>query len=324
MHRSIASRATSPCSGPSAALNRTRRPNVYETHSRLPRPELIRNPALAAELQSALERGKYDTLFALLCRLSGLPGPRANEPLARAFAAEVARAGPHADKLLRALCAMGPTRAPAGTDGEFLAMVGAACLGARLAHRPDAALMEQLRALADDPRHRVRESVGRALVDASSVRGDELAHLLSAWSDGYLGATVALEAVTARVWLDRSKSAEAALGRLEEAFALAERASRADQRSQGYRTLVKALAEAPARLLDRFPRETLAWLESKAGTPDVALRAALSELLRKARSRGHGASSLEKFEQVLADSAPPRRDPRTYVGPTRKRGARRR
>jgi len=325
MRPSIVSPVPSPCSEPSAAhkaaLSRT---NVDETRSRLARPELIRNRALAAELDSALARRSYDALFALLRRLSGLPGPRANEPLARAFAAEVARAGPDTDELVRALCAVGPAHAPAGTDGEFLAMVGAACIGARLAESPDAALIEQLRALADDPRHRIRESVARALVEASRAHGDALALLLSAWTDGYLGATVALEALTARVWLDRARSAQPALDRLEEAFGLAEGAARADQRSQGYRALVKVLAEAPARLLDRFPRETLVWLESKAGTPDVALRAALSALLPTARSRGHGAPSLEKFEQVLAESAPPRRDPKTYVGPTRKRGSRRR
>ena len=203
-------------------------------------------------------------------------------------------------------------------------MVGAACIGARLAEKPDAALIAELRALADDPRHRVREAVSRSLIDASRARGDEIAHLLSAWTDGYLGATVALEALTARIWLDRAKSVDRALSRLDEAFGLAERASRSDQRSQGYRALVKVLGEAPARMLDRFPRETLVWLESKADTRDVALRGAMSELLRTARSRGHGASSLEKVEKVFAESAPPRRDPKTYVGPTRKRGARRR
>jgi hypothetical protein len=95
---------------------------------------------------------------------------------------------------------------------------------------------------------------------------------LSAWTDGYLGAAVALEALTAREWLDRSPSASSVLGRLEEAFDLAERAPRADQRSQGYRLLVKSLADAPARLLDRFPQATLAWLEGKAVTRDVDLR----------------------------------------------------
>jgi hypothetical protein len=285
---------------------------------------LLRNRALAAEIETALARGNYVTLFAMLRRLSGLPGPRANDPLASAFGEEVARAGPRADGLIGALCAMTPARAPAGTDSEFLPIVAAACLGARLALAPDADLMERLLLLAEDARHRVRDGVVRALVEASRARGDDLAALLSAWTGGYLGAAVALEALTTRAWLDRSRTADAILSRLEESFDLVERAPRADQRSQGYRLLVKSLAEAPAKLLDRFPAVTLAWLESKAATRDVALRAGLSDLLRSAPSRGHGARSLEKLEQALAASAPVRRDPKTYVGPTRKRGARRR
>jgi hypothetical protein len=285
---------------------------------------VLRNRALVAELENALARRNYVALFALLRRLSGLPGPRANDQLASAFGQEVARAGKGADDLVRELCAMSLSRAPAGTDLEFLPIVGAACLGARLVDSPDGELLEQLRLLAEDPRHAVRDGVCRALVEASRAQGDLLADLLSAWTDSYLGAAVALSALTARVWLDRSKSATAVLSRLEEAFDLAERAPRADQRSQGYRLLVKSLGEAPARLIDRFPAPALTWLESKAATGDVALRAALTDLLQNARSRGHGAATLEKVEQALAASAPPRRDPKTYVGPTRKRGARRR
>jgi hypothetical protein len=284
----------------------------------------IRNRALAVELDTALARRSYAPLFSLLRRLSGLPGPRANDQLAWAVGEEVARAGPRGDELIRELCAMNDSRAPAGSDGEFLPMVGAACIGARLAEKPDAELVERLRPLAEDPRHRVRDGVCRALAEASRSRGEELAELLSTWTDSYLGAAVALEALTTRSWLDRSKSATTVLCRLEEAFQLAESAPRADQRSQGYRLLVQRLAESPARLLDRFPAATLDWLEGKASTSDVALRAAISDLLRTARSRGHGSGALEKVEQALSASAPPRRDPKTYVGPTRKRGSRRR
>jgi hypothetical protein len=289
---------------------------------------VIRNQALAAELETALTKRRYEALFALLRRLSGLPGPRANDALATAFGEEVAKLGPRADDLVKQLAAVDDVRAPTGTDGEFLPMVAAACLGARLktaeTGAPLAAVLSDLRPLADDTRHKIRESVVRSLVDASRARGDDLAGALSAWSDGYLGAAVALEALTQRNWLDRARSAAAALERLGEAFDLVESAPRSDQRSQGYRLLVKIMSEAPARLLDRFPRETLAWLESKVTTGDVALREAFSELLRKARARGHGAATLEKVEHAFAESAPPRRDPKTYVGPTRKRGAKRR
>jgi hypothetical protein len=184
--------------------------------------------------------------------------------------------------------------------------------------------MDQLRVLAEDPRHRVRESVVNTLVEASRLQADALVALLGRWTDGYLGAAVALDALTARPWLDRSRSAEPSLARFDEAFSLIEDAPRADRRSQGYRTLVKALVAAPAKLLDRFPAATLTWLESRAGTTDETLREALTELLDDARARGHGVATLEHVEKVLADGAKPRRDPRTYVGPTRKRGTRRR
>jgi hypothetical protein len=88
--------------------------------------------------------------------------------------------------------------------------------------------------------------------------------------------------------------------------------------------LIKGIGEVPVKLLDRFLQPTLTWLESKASTSDVALREALAELLAKARARGHGVGALEKVHQALDESAPPRRDPKTYVGPTRKRGGRRR
>ena len=294
--------------------------------------ELIRNPALVAELQAAIQRRRYDGLFALLRRLSGLPGPRANDALAWIVGEEVARAGGAGDALIGELCAMSPMRAPAGSDSEFLPMVGAACLGARLAMaggeealpKVDTPILNQLRLLAEDPRHRVRDGVCRALAEASRTRGTAMAELLASWTDGYLSAAVALDVLTARTWLDRARSADAVLERLEEAFVLAESASRSDQRSQGYRLLIKGIGEVPVKLLDRFLQPTLTWLESKASTPDVALREALAELLAKARARGHGVGALEKVHQALDESAPPRRDPKTYVGPTRKRGGRRR
>jgi hypothetical protein len=127
-----------------------------------------------------------------------------------------------------------------------------------------------------------------------------------------------------RSWLDGLRSAEVVLQRFDEAFALVEAAPRADQRSQGYRELLKTLPEASARLTDRFADAAVTWLESKAGTEHVELREALAELARRIGSHGHSRGRLERFEKLFAASAPPRRDPKTYVGPTRQRGARRR
>jgi hypothetical protein len=158
----------------------------------------------------------------------------------------------------------------------------------------------------------------------SAAASDELLVSLGEWTDGYLSAAVALSALAHRPWLDRMKVSRPLLTRFDEAFSLAESAPRADQRSQGFRTLVKTLSETPAVVMARFPVDTIAWLESRARTENVELRRSVEALVRKARASGHAVGELLGVEQQLDAGAKPRRDPKTYVGPTRKRGARRR
>jgi hypothetical protein len=289
------------------------------------RGEPIRNPALVAEIESAVARCSYRDLFAHLCRLSGLPGPRTNHKLAWAVALQIAKYGRRADALVAELCSMNAERAPAKSAAEFLPIVGAYSLAARFlaAIEGDGALA-QLRSLAEDARHLVRTAAGAALEEIARVRGDELASRLASWMDGYLAAAVAIDALTSRSWLDATQSSTELFSRLDEAFTLVESAPRSDQRSQGYRTLIKTLSEGPARVMDRFPEASLAWLEARATTEHVELREALSALIDRARARGHAVGKFERLERLLASSAPPRRDPKTYVGPTRKRGGRRR
>jgi len=285
----------------------------------------LRNPAIAKELEKAVARRTYSELFTLLRRFSGLPGPCPNEKLGWAVANAVAAYGSRADGLVAELCSVGRGRVPEKGTAEFLPIVGAFCLAARFSSGADAeSVLGGLRALAEDPRHLVRESVVTALGEMTHRARDELVELLGNWTDGYLSASVALDAMTTRSWLDGVRSPEPLLARLDEVFSLAESAPRADQRSQGYRTLLKTLPEGLARLMDRFPDATVAWLESRAGIEHVDLREAFTEVALRLRARGHAVGKLERFGQLLAASAPPRRDPRTYVGPTRKRGARRR
>jgi hypothetical protein len=281
----------------------------------------LRNPAVAVEIDKAIARRSYGDLFVLLRRLSGLPGPRANEKLAWAIAREIASRGVKADALVAELGRAGRGRVLETGSAEFLPIVGAFCLASRAgAAEPR---LTALRELAEDPRHLVRESVVTALAEMSCA-SDDLVAQLGAWTDGYLSASVVLDAITARAWLDRQKTHEPAFARLDEAFALAEGAPRADQRSQGYRAVLKTLPEAIARLADRFPDATVDWLESRSSTEHVELREALGQVFERVRARGHAPGKWERFERLLAASAPPRRDPRTYVGPTRKRGSRRR
>jgi hypothetical protein len=291
----------------------------------LARVEPLRNPSVFAALVTALANGRTQPLFAVLCRFSGLPGPRCNDGLALAFGRALLDAGAPADKILTELAATNAQRAPAGTVMEYLPIVAAFGYAARVGAGVDrAGAMASLRELAEDSRHAVRDGVVRAVGEAARAEPDAIAEALGAWTDGYLSASVALVALTQRTWLDRLSSPSAVLARFDEAFVLVEGAPRADQRSQGFRTLVRTLGEAPASLLSRFGGATIEWLEARAATQNVELRRALESLVQNARARGHAKGELEGVARELEASAKPRRDPKTYVGPTRKRGARRR
>jgi hypothetical protein len=181
--------------------------------------------------------------------------------------------------------------------------------------RPAEALAN-LRALAEDSRHAVRDAVVFALCELA--KADSMVSDLESWTDGYLPAAVAIEALTARRSLDQLRHPDGIVNVLDKAFSLVENAARSEQRSQGYRTLLETLSVAPAKVTDRFPT-ALAWLEGRAATSSPDLRGAIVRLME--HGTGH---RRESMEQALAKSAPPRRDPRTYVGPTRQRGAKRR
>jgi hypothetical protein len=285
----------------------------------------LRNAAIVAELERAIARRSYAELFGLLCRFSGLPGPHANESLAWAVARAIAAYGARADGLVNELCAVDRGQEYDTGTVEFLPIVGAYTWVARVESGTAVDLaLQNLRKLAEDSRQLVRQGVVKAIAEMSRGTGDALPVALAAWMDEYLPASVALEAMTERRWLDGTKSAEPFVTRIDEAFALVEGASRSDQRSQGYRTLLKTLPQASAKLMDRFPGPTISWLESRATTDHVELREALGELAVRVRSKGHGPAQLERFGEILSQSAPPRRDPKTYVGPTRRRGAKRR
>src|SRR5579859_3557513 len=279
----------------------------------------LRNPAIQAELERAIATGSHGALFALLARHSGLPGPRPNDKLGWAGGQAIAAHGSRPDALVRDLGAEANGRGTA----EFFPIVGAYCLAARFAAGAAASdvVLAELRPLAEDSRHLVREGVVRALVEMGRTASDALVGDLATWTDGYLSASSALLAIGARSWIDAQRSAEPVIARLDESFALAENAPRADERSQGYRELLKVLPDVAARVMDRFPEKTAEWLESKAGTEHVDLREALENLASAARARGHAPGKLERFERLFDASAPPRRDPKTYVGPTRKRGS---
>jgi len=104
---------------------------------------------------------------AFLGEHSGLPGPRANIELGRAVADE----GDPAvfDRLI-------------ASDEEYLVFCGVLGLGRRLAEKPDAALVGQLKHQAADGRWRVREAVAMALQRVGDADLPRLLDLAARWA----------------------------------------------------------------------------------------------------------------------------------------------
>src|SRR5882724_242961 len=96
------------------------------------------SPQLGAAIERAC-RGPVDSLSDILCRGSGLPGPRANMNLAAIFAAECASRGAACDRAILYLAALDADAAPGGGSGtygagselEFLPVCGVMAAGAR-------------------------------------------------------------------------------------------------------------------------------------------------------------------------------------------------
>jgi len=108
---------------------------------------------------------------------SGLPGPRANLELLHAVVEE------GDTRLFLALSEHTAERAPSGSREEYLAACGAAGLGGSIA-QGETSLWPRLRALASDPRWRVREGVAMGLQRIGDRDMDRLLHGVRSWVGG--------------------------------------------------------------------------------------------------------------------------------------------
>jgi len=111
---------------------------------------------------------------------SGLPGPRGNIELARAFAQTATLMD--FKKYIR----LEPEEAPENTADVFLVFCGVLGLGEYLAKAHDGGLLKQLRELANDPRWRVREAVAMALQTIGQKDMDRVLNYAHSWIKGTL------------------------------------------------------------------------------------------------------------------------------------------
>lgn len=286
----------------------------------------LRGEALQAAFQEGIG-GRPERLFVLLGTASGLPGTRLNRTLAEAFAAECVGRGKPADKLIREMCFLSADQAPGGTELEFLPVCGVFALGARAATSADSNLSKKalpiLHSLAEDLRFRVREAVPVALGRIGAVMGDALVHEFASWTDGFFQAAAALNAMAEADFLPKIDDADAAIARLDEAYALAKNAARSASRYPGFKALIDALSVTPAKLATRFGSPVFDHVTLWCNTEVKELRGAIAAVLRDERLASRFADDVKRVRAALDASVPPPRDPTRIIKGMRGRGKKR-
>jgi hypothetical protein len=278
----------------------------------------LRSDRILAALERALATGDAGPFFEQLRRSSGLPGPRPSFELARAVGLALARHEGRADAVVAAL---------GHSDEEYLRVVAAMAFAARSLPGPDKRrarprldeALADLQELAEDPRHLVRSGVVEALRLRLGAMGEPAVVDLAAWTDGYLQAHVALEALADRQWLTTLPSGDSVIERLEEAFVLADTSPRSAERTQGMRTLRAGMPAQIAVYAARFP-ETLAWLEKKTASARPETREVVAGAIRALRRKGISDVEAGRLTALLEASGKPRRDADRVVHGTRRRG----
>ena len=283
----------------------------------------FRSEALTRALDDAVT-GDPRALYELLARVGGLPGPRANAGVVLAFANECAARGTKADALVARMATIDVDVAPGASKYEIIPMCGVAALGARAAS--DAAAMRALATLhdcAEDLRFRVRDEVAEALARIGEARGETLAHDLASWMDGYFHAAAVLSALADPRWLTRIPSADVVVARLDDGFELLKNAPSSAARYPGFKSLLDVMTVTPVEAAARFGVPVFDLIARWSTAKDPALREIVSKVLAAPKLGGRFAEEVARTRGALEATAAPRRDPRTYVGPTRGRGKKR-
>jgi hypothetical protein len=288
--------------------------------------EGLRSEALSAAFEDAL-KGRPERLFVQLRIQSGLPGTRMNTTLAQAFASECAARGKAADKLIQGMSEL-QEDTPGQSEREFLVVCGVLAIAARATtDTKDPAMRKKairiLHDASEDVRFRVREIVPVALAKLGAVMGDTLVHELASWMDGFFQATAALLAMAQPNFLPMIDDVDAALARLDEAYALAKNAARSTSRYPGRKALVDALTFAPGALAGRFGVPVFDHLVTWSKTEMPELRTAIEAVLADKKLASRYAPDLKRVKAALAASLPPPRDPTLAREGMRGRGKKR-
>lgn len=215
----------------------------------------------------------------LLAR-SGLPGPRGNLELAHAVALEGS-----AGQFLR-WSALTVDEAPENTPEVFLAFCGVLGLGRllALAAGDTSAILQRLRALASDPRWRIREAVATALQLWGDAGMPALLTAMSSWAEGnYTEQRAAAAALCEPRLLADPESASSVLQLLDRITTQVAAAPAADRKSDSFKTLRQGLGYCWSVAVAAHPQGGVPVLQRWLAHPDPDVRWIMRENLSKKR-----------------------------------------
>lgn len=242
-----------------------------------------------SDYRAALASFPPEQWAAYLNAESGLPGPRGNIELAEAFA-DVA------DPALIRLCA--------ASQDEYLATCGAVGFGRLLADgEPHAA--ETLRALAADPRWRVREGVAMALQRLGDADMPGLWAVAEEWVDG---PPLVQRAIAAGICEPRLLGAPGdavrALDVLDRITVSVSGMEGQSRRTDEFRVLRQGLGYCWSVAIAAAPAKGFGRLERWAASDDKDVRWIVRENLKKARLARADPAAAERVAEVLNRAGP--------------------
>lgn len=230
---------------------------------------------------------------------SHLPGPRGNIELGQVVADEGTPA--LFDRLLR----WDAARAPVGSREEFLAFCGTVGLG-RLAAEGRKDVLPRLRALASDPRWRVREAVAMALQRLGTADMGALIAEARRWATGNdYERRAAAAGLCEPALLRNERPARDVLAILDTATEAL--AGSTDRRADGFRALRKGLAYCWSVAVAAEPAAGRPIMERWMRSSDPDVRWVMRQNLTKKRLAAAGAAWVASWRARLQNAPTGRR-----------------
>lgn len=236
-----------------------------------------------------VETGDAERLTGYVVSNSNLPSRRANLELAAAFADVVASTSEKGSERLWELCismaAISADEAPVNDPKEFIPFCGAMGIGAIGSVLPEfyEKALTTLRALAHDPRWRMRESVCFGLQRLMASQGRDILKELDAWiRDGDVLEMRAAAATVAEPTMLKDRETAISALQLHRAI-IAQVLEVKARKSEGFRILRKALGYTLSVVVHAVPQEGFEFMARLVDSQDADVLWIVKENLKKNR-----------------------------------------